>query len=389
MIASDENAKQNPNLELSNMILLIENKLKRNENIEEMKKKLIDSIIADSMASLYTHVCEKFSWLIDESSLKTMKDANIVSMTDLEKKIVDATENAGDTEVLEGMFAKARFSSSVGDWPESVSAYDDILKRPKLSTGKKIDATMEKARISLFLLDFKQMKVLITETKKYIDLGGDWDRRNRLKVYEAIYLLSARDLKAASVLFIECVATFTCVEIVTYQQFMIYAVLANIPNLSRTDLKKKLITNPHVISMLREIPKITTVLHSLYNCEYATFFKSLLVMYEDISEDIYLGPHATYLVREYRVLAYSQFLDAYKSVTLSSMAEAFGISVSLLDAELSRFISAGRLNAKIDKVGDVIETSRPDQKNAQYQEVIKKGDSLLNQIQKLVRVVDV
>jgi hypothetical protein len=37
------------------------------------------------------------------------------------------------------MFAKARFLSSVGDWPESVNAYDDILKRPKLSTGKKID----------------------------------------------------------------------------------------------------------------------------------------------------------------------------------------------------------------------------------------------------------
>ena len=71
------------------------------------------------------------------------------------------------------------------------------------------------------------------------------------------------------------------------------------------------------------------------------------------------------------------------------MANAFGLSVTLLDSELSRFISAGRLNAKIDKVGDIIETSRPDQKNAQYQDVIKKGDSLLNQIQKLVRVVDV
>lgn len=60
-----------------------------------------------------------------------------------------------------------------------------------------------------------------------------------------------------------------------------------------------------------------------------------------------------------------------------------------LDGELSKFISSGRLNAKIDKVGGVIETSRPDKKNAQYQDVIKKGDALLNQIQKLVRVIDV
>ena len=35
---------------------------------------------------------------------------------------------------------------------------------------------------------------------------------------------------------------------------------------------------------------------------------------------------------------------------LSSMAASFGIGTDLLDAELSRFIAAGRLNAKIDKV---------------------------------------
>ncbi len=73
---------------------------------------------------------------------------------------------------------------------------------------------------------------------------------------------------------------------------------------------------------------------------------------------------------------------------MSSMAASFGISIDLLDAELSRFIAAGRLNAKIDKVGDIVETRRPDKKNAQYQEVIKKGDALLNQVQKLVRAID-
>lgn len=63
--------------------------------------------------------------------------------------------------------------------------------------------------------------------------------------------------------------------------------------------------------------------------------------------------------------------------------------IALLDAELSRFIAAGRLSAKIDKVGDVVATSRPDRRDAQYQAVIKKGDVLLNQIQKLVRAIDV
>lgn len=73
---------------------------------------------------------------------------------------------------------------------------------------------------------------------------------------------------------------------------------------------------------------------------------------------------------------------------LSSMAKSFGVSTSMLDKELSHFIASGRLNAKIDKVGDVVETIKSDKRNSQYQEVIKKGDLLLNQIQKLVRVID-
>ncbi len=45
-----------------------------------------------------------------------------------------------------------------------------------------------------------------------------------------------------------------------------------------------------------------------------------------------------------------QFLEAYKSVTLESMAHAFGVSPAFMDAELAEFIVAGRVSAKIDKV---------------------------------------
>jgi 26S proteasome regulatory subunit N7 len=36
-----------------------------------------------------------------------------------------------------------------------------------------------------------------------------------------------------------------------------------------------------------------------------------------------------------------------------------------------------------------VESNRPDTKNAQYQQSIKDGDSLLNSIQKLSRVINV
>jgi len=69
------------------------------------------------------------------------------------------------------------------------------------------------------------------------------------------------------------------------------------------------------------------------------------------------------------------------------MANAFGVTEDYLDRELSRFIYLGRLNCRIDAVGEVIETIRPDTKNAQYHNTIKQGDLLLNRIQKLSRVI--
>lgn len=57
--------------------------------------------------------------------------------------------------------------------------------------------------------------------------------------------------------------------------------------------------------------------------------------------------------------------------------------------QVSNLIVAGRLNAKVDKVGSIIETSMMDPKNTNYQTLMKQGDLLLNRIQKLSKIVDV
>jgi len=109
-------------------------------------------------------------------------------------------------------------------------------------------------------------------------------------------------------------------------------------------------------------------------------------MADQMKLDRFLAPHIRYYCREMRIRAYAQLLESYRSVQLESMAKSFGVSIEFLDRELSRFISLGRLHCKIDKVGGVVETNRPDTKNAQYLSTIKQGDLLLNRIQKLSRI---
>ena len=44
-----------------------------------------------------------------------------------------------------------------------------------------------------------------------------------------------------------------------------------------------------------------------------------------------LSPHTRFYVREMRILAYSQLLESYRSLTLDSLALSFGVTVDFID----------------------------------------------------------
>lgn len=250
-----------------------------------------------------------------------------------------------------------------------------------------MDIVFTKFRLALFISD----KELIDECQKklsqMIEQGGDWERRNRLKVYEGLYNMQIRQFKKASNLFLESISTFTSYEVFSYNDFIFYTVLCAVVSLDRVDLREKVIAAPEILQVIREIPNLQEFLNSIYNCKYRDFFVAFAAIIDQFRSDRYLAPHSRYFMREIRVLGYQQFLESYQSVKMDAMASQFGVSVDFLDKELAGFIANGRLNCKIDKVGGIIETTRPDSKNAQYQSCIKQGDLLLNRIQKLSRVI--
>lgn len=69
------------------------------------------------------------------------------------------------------------------------------------------------------------------------------------------------------------------------------------------------------------------------------------------------------------------------------MARSFGVSEQFIDADLSKFIAVGRINATIDKVDGVITTNKlaSQNKTAMYEQIIKQGDILLSGEPDLVR----
>jgi hypothetical protein len=74
---------------------------------------------------------------------------------------------------------------------------------------------------------------------RLIEKGGDWDRRNRLKVYRALHFLSIRNFKEAAELLIDSLSTFTASELMEYDEFVELTVLAASIGCDRAAIKTK------------------------------------------------------------------------------------------------------------------------------------------------------
>lgn len=80
-----------------------------------------------------------------------------------------------------------------------------------------------------------------------IEEGGDWDRRNRLKVYQGLYCVAIRDFKQAAELFLDTVSTFTSYELMDYKTFVTYTVYVSMIALERPDLREKVTTTSLIL----------------------------------------------------------------------------------------------------------------------------------------------
>ncbi|KAK8488953.1 hypothetical protein V6N13_060927 [Hibiscus sabdariffa] len=352
-----------------------------------LKGEVLNTVKSNEMTPYYeTLVADKVVEL-DQNVLDSMRAKNEDEIKKLDEKIADAEENLGESEVREAHLAKSLYYIQIGEKEKALEQLK-VTETKTVAVGQKMDLVFYTLQIGFFYMDLDLISKSIDKAKSLFEEGGDWERKNRLKVYEGLFCMATRNFKKATNLFLDSISTFTTYELFPYETFIFYTVLTSIISLDRVSLKQKVVDAPEILTVIGKIPHLSEFLNSLYNCQYKSFFLAFAGLTEQIKLDRYLHPHFRFYMREVRTVVYSQFLESYKSVTIEAMAKAFGVSVEFIDLELSRFIAAGKLHCKIDKVAGVLETNRPDVKNALYQATIKQGDFLLNRIQKLSRVID-
>ena len=275
---------------------------------------------------------------------------------------------------------------------KALSTYETVLEKTGV-LGSKIDLVLGIVRIGLFFGDRALVKKQIDRAKALVESGGDWDRRNRLKAYQGLHLLTIRSYGLAAPLLLDSLSTFTSYELCSYSSLVVYSVLAGSVSLKRVDFKAKVVDTPEIKAILGDgeerlaaftgqvsagpgagdeemneassatpgqaatAVNLTTLgtgadaqaetdnpvdftplaglVRSLYVGNYKAFFLALAAVEENfLSQDRYLYEHRGWFVREMRLRGYQQLLQSYKVVGLKSMANDFGVSIDFLDRQV-------------------------------------------------------
>ncbi len=220
---------------------------------EHSKHALLEAIKADQMAPYYASLSPSIVPQ-DAAVLEKMQEENTKTLAELDERLESAKKMEGESEISDALRARANFLTKTGERETAVDAQKVALeKTPGL--GSRIDIALTIVRIGFFWLDrplvvwgldkaeksvsFLKILFILTHLDRMVEEGGDWDRRNRLKVYKGLHLLSIRQFKRGGELLLDALSTFTATELLSYNDFVALTVIANTLTLGRVDLKKK------------------------------------------------------------------------------------------------------------------------------------------------------
>ena len=307
---------------------------------------------------------------------------------ELQKKMEEDVDGLEEVDKAQYIFQIGKIYKEEKMYDQALNQFKETISNTK-SFNTKIDSLFEICHIGLLQKDLDLLKEYLEKIKDLLKEGGDWEKKNRLKVYEGLYLLFNRNFKEAGKNFLDALMTFTSYELFDFKTFVFYTAVINIISVDRKTLKEKIIDNSDVLSCINDIPHLQAFLNTFYDGEYEKFFKELYFIIQVLKKDFYLSKHYNYYINEMRVKVYSQFLQSYKTVTMDNMAKVFGVSTNFIDRELSNFISQGRINAKIDKVSGIIECNHNEENVDLYQATIRDSDILISKIHKLSKLLEI
>eukprot|EP00915_Cephaloidophora_sp_WS-2016_P001878 GHVH01002563.1.p1 GENE.GHVH01002563.1~~GHVH01002563.1.p1 ORF type:complete len:410 (+),score=84.79 GHVH01002563.1:146-1375(+) len=354
------------------------------EDKVDMRVKLMDEIKSNKMLGVYETYCSTHKVDIDTTLVEEWKAYE----EEETKMIIQAQkyseENLGESEIRDQLMRRAHFLCGLGAYERAIEAYRIAFDK-SVGVSSKLHVSLTIIRIGIAMKDSDLVLKEIKKAKDLLEKGGDWERRNKLKIYEGLHLISKGQFDRASKLLVNGLSTFSATELLPFKNFVLYGVCLAIISESRENYKKLILESPEVIQICVEDSVLDTFAKAFYFGDFKEGMISLMEIANRLKSDFFFGPHvAKYLVKT-RIRCYKTFLQPFENVKISSMSARFGLPYDFIETEVSRFISSGHIPCRINRVEGIIHSYKENE--VMEDKLLEHGDQLQTKIQKLSRIM--
>ncbi|MES1919052.1 hypothetical protein MHBO_000926 [Bonamia ostreae] len=251
----------------------------------------------------------------------------------------------------------------------------------------RLEVIFEILKVFIFYDDFvafdEYVQIAVPLEKESID----WEKRNQLKVYKALNYSEKGEFRKAAKLFVSSLSTFASEDILPFSDIILMASAFSFISLDRLSLKSQIIDSPEVVSGLADLPSLDLLLKSVYELKYSDFYTALGKLKPIFETNRFLRRHFESFENSAKRVIYGQFLESYVSVTVSSIAESFNVSVEQIYKDFFVYISNGEIEAKVDRQEEVIHRYVKDQQAEAFYKIAEAGQHLSQKAQLLLNKI--
>lgn len=162
-------------------------------------------------------------------------------------------------------------------------------------------------------------------------------------------------------------------EVLTPNDVAVYGGLCAMASMDRDELRDKVLNSSDFRNYLELEPHIRRAISALINGKYSDCLKELEKYKPDYLLDIYLQTHIPAIYYDIRVRAIRQYFVPFSYVSIVELAYAFNTDEQTIATEVTQMIKSGVLEARINLVDSVIETTKIDPRAKVHADALAKA----------------
>lgn len=269
------------------------------------------------------------------------------------------------------------FHAERGDFAAALKSY--VRARDYCTTGRHmLGLCVNVVRVSVLSGNYTHVLQYVAKAEQTPE-ADDPAALARLQACAGLALLEAGNFKAAARKLAECAAaaaadTAGFAELLLPRELALCGGLCALASLDRAELKQRVIDSHPFRALLDAVPLLGECAHAFHAASYAKCLRALEALRPELQLEPHLRPHVDALCALVRSRALVNYFAPYNAIDLRRMADAFGLALPALEAELVALITAGSIAGRIDSATKVLHAHRADARLATFRCARQMGD---------------